>query len=435
MNPSNPSIPNPSIPNPAIPSLTGLRFLAAGCVVISHIMAAMMPPFQPMPTWHILLHSLSGLGMTLFFVLSGFVIHYTYSRMIREQGWTGVFNFFVARFARLYPLYIVCLLVDLEFSAGTRGAVSAFITGRAVPDFVWDALPYYLTMTQSWLYRPSAEHALIYQFGPIATIAWSISTEWFFYLCYPLACLVIARLSTLRANYIAAAALTVAGYGAVTLAVRYGGEINQFGISHFGDIADVSTHHQDSFFRWLVYFSPYSRLFEFLLGCLVASIHLKLINVAPSKQEQAFGLAGLVAALAGLAAMHYVMFGLARFIEYHQSFGYAPLVAIVIFCCVRYRNAIVDALASRPMVIGGDASYSIYLLHVVVVRLTILQFGVIMTFGPLDIVWIVGALAALMTASLASYYLWERPARLLLRRLALKPPAPRLDRETLAGRL
>ena len=426
--------PRQSISNPAIPSLTGLRFLAAGFVVISHMLAAMLPPGQAMPTWYFVLYSLSGLGMTLFFVLSGFVIHYTYSRTIREQRWTGVFNFFVARFARLYPLYFVCLLLDLEFSANTRGAVSSVITGRAVPDFVWDALPYYLTMTQSWFYRPMAGHSLVYQFGPIATIAWSISTEWFFYLCYPLACLVIARLTTVRANLVAAVVVTVVGYGLVTLALRNAQEINQFGVSHFGGIADFLISPQDSFFRWLLYFSPYSRLLEFLLGCLVASVHLKLRDAVPSKREQDFGLIALAAGLIGVGVMHIVMFAYGIMTSYHLSFGYAPLVGFVIFCCARYRNTISDALGSRPMVIGGDASYSIYLLHVVAVRATILQFGVTATFGPRDMLWLAGTLALLMAMALVSYYCWERPARQLLRRLALRP-APRPEKEMLAGRL
>jgi peptidoglycan/LPS O-acetylase OafA/YrhL len=141
----------------------------------------------------------------------------------------------------------------------------------------------------------------------------------------------------------------------------------------------------------------------------------------------------LAAGLIGLGVMHTVMFAYGIMTSYHMSFGYAPLVAFVIFCCARYRNAIADALGSRPMVIGGDASYSIYLLHVIAVRATILQFAVSVTFGPRDILWIAGTLALLMAMALVSYYFWERPARRLLRRLALQP-APRVQGES-ASRL
>jgi hypothetical protein len=54
--------------------------------------------------------------MTLFFVLSGFVIHYNYAASIERDGARGIANFFVARFARLYPLYIVVIAGTLVMS-------------------------------------------------------------------------------------------------------------------------------------------------------------------------------------------------------------------------------------------------------------------------------------------------------------------------------
>ena len=59
-----------------LPVLTGLRFLAAFSVMIGHGLGAFLghaqADFGPI-YWF---SQLSGLGMTLFFVLSGFVIHY-----------------------------------------------------------------------------------------------------------------------------------------------------------------------------------------------------------------------------------------------------------------------------------------------------------------------------------------------------------------------
>ena len=53
--------------------------------------------------------------MPLFFVLSGFVIHYNYAQPVHAQPLRGTYNFFVARFARLYPMYFVVLFADLFF--------------------------------------------------------------------------------------------------------------------------------------------------------------------------------------------------------------------------------------------------------------------------------------------------------------------------------
>src|SRR5947207_2900022 len=93
----------------SIPSLTGLRFLAALSVAISHATTLIMPMKGPAGAWYIILESLAGIGMPLFFVLSGFVIHYNYSETIKHERLRGIANFFSARFARIYPLFAVCL--------------------------------------------------------------------------------------------------------------------------------------------------------------------------------------------------------------------------------------------------------------------------------------------------------------------------------------
>jgi peptidoglycan/LPS O-acetylase OafA/YrhL len=60
--------------------------------------------------------------MTLFFVLSGFIIHYDYSEQITKYHWRGIVSFLIARFARLYPLYIGSVLLVLH--AASNPAVS-----------------------------------------------------------------------------------------------------------------------------------------------------------------------------------------------------------------------------------------------------------------------------------------------------------------------
>src|SRR5258708_19157471 len=93
-----------------IPSLTGLRFFAAAAVVLSHAIPKIVV-YDDTPYLLLLLIQLAAPGMTLFFVLSGFVIFLNYSRSIRTG--TDLWNFFVARFARLYPLFFVCIAFDL----------------------------------------------------------------------------------------------------------------------------------------------------------------------------------------------------------------------------------------------------------------------------------------------------------------------------------
>jgi Acyltransferase family len=76
-----------------IPALTGLRFLAAFSVAVAHAASISLRLEQP-PSWFSAiqncLETTAGFGMTLFFVLSGFVIHYNYRNLISSKGAASV---------------------------------------------------------------------------------------------------------------------------------------------------------------------------------------------------------------------------------------------------------------------------------------------------------------------------------------------------------
>jgi peptidoglycan/LPS O-acetylase OafA/YrhL len=412
----------PRTPHPArspIPSLTGLRFAAAFCVVLAHAIPKIVAlPKVQMPV--LLLSTLSAEGMSLFFVLSGFVIYYNYSHTIRSRA--GLYNFFVARFARLYPLYFAAMCYDMIIS----------VSYAKIPA-LWIGLPYYATLTQSWIYMAIGNNALIYQFGIISQLAWSISTEWFFYLLFPLACLAIVSLATVRKRLWATAILIVAALATLATLTAEAPALLTYGIETYGP---VGADPQDSFYRWLMYFSPYARLFEFLLGCLCASIFVTLS--APSKTEERMGLWLTYFALLVIAVLHWLMFGFEsgamwhRVVQgLHMNFGFAPFIALLIFCCARYRNGFSGFMAAPTLILCGEASYSLYLLHIVVINAFRYETGTIVTWHAALIACArMGmVIAACVGLSLVSWYTIEVPARRWLRRM-FSVSAPRATTET-----
>ena len=48
-------------------------------------------------------------GLTMFFVLSGFILTYNYLEEFRRPTFRTVWNFYLARWARTYPVYFISL--------------------------------------------------------------------------------------------------------------------------------------------------------------------------------------------------------------------------------------------------------------------------------------------------------------------------------------
>jgi peptidoglycan/LPS O-acetylase OafA/YrhL len=403
-----------------IPALTGLRFVAAFFVLLGHMLPKVMPFADP-PKWYVQISSVAAEGMTLFFVLSGFVIHYNYSARLSTGGMWGLRNFFAARFARLYPLYFVVLAYQLIFS----------FSYSQLPQATAKALPYYLLMVQTWFYWPLGKYGLIDELGILPAVAWSISTEWFFYMVYPLARIVVARLVGIRARLWLGVVLGVVIGSAIIAASLNASALNQFGIERFGAIGDSSVQMQYSMFRWLVYFSPYSRIFEFLLGCICASIFMTLKERKVSSKEEQLGFVALLATIVVTAVIHWVMFGPANkpndpcvITQFHMCFGFAPSMVIIIFCCARYNNIISRTLSSWPLVLCGEASYSLYLLHLLIVMAFRWESAPVSSFivGVGDFLRVVVAVFSAIGLSLITWRIVEVPARRWVRNALMSAP-------------
>src|SRR3984885_16373131 len=92
---------------PDRPALTGLRIRAAFSVLPAHGLSATLTNNEPPQGAVLWLMQASGFGMTLFFVLSGFVIHYNYAGLVTDGRLRGIAAFLWARFAPLYSLFLL----------------------------------------------------------------------------------------------------------------------------------------------------------------------------------------------------------------------------------------------------------------------------------------------------------------------------------------
>lgn len=403
---------------PDIPVLTGLRFYAAFFVLIAHGCAALLADHETPYGAIYWIRQASGVGMTLFFVLSGFVIHYNYANLVTGAGVKGIGSYLWARFARLYPLFLLMMLVYVLISSRHFD----YWTGHAERlNSTFRALPYFLFSVQSWFYVVIDGNPLLDAIGGASPITWSISTEWFFYFLYLTFVWLVLKSRTPPVTF-----LIILLWCLVWTAIAAGlynrsDRINAWAVAQFGPVADAGERPQDSVVRWLFYFSPYLRLGEFVLGSLVAQLYAQLRTVRVSALENAAGAAGFVAAAASAVAVTYVEYspnvGMTILREMNTNFALAPSAAVLIFCAARYRGAMFGLLTCRPVMVLGEASYSIYLVHLVILTTAarlLAPEGRSIFYELVELLLIV---LVIFVISIALYTYYEAPARRLLRGL------------------
>jgi peptidoglycan/LPS O-acetylase OafA/YrhL len=346
-------------------ALHGLRFLAAFCILFSHA-CSWLANFKDTRTIFGYGEFFTVYGMPLFFVLSGFVIHYNYSRLFStmRSRW-AIFEFLGARFARLYPLFISFFLVGFAVD----GVLQWYYEHKLNLLLV---MTHYLTLTQSWVYITLFGDRLLLD-GPFG-LSWSLSTEFFFYVTYIVLVLYVARMRSIAGLLIIAAAMSVLVLATFAYAAHHRDAISAFGMQYMNANIKGSDH---TVFWWFFYYSPYGRVFEFILGCLTAQIYAIFSQHPVSAREERWGRIVLNASLVFLLAFALVYlfrpFGpeVAKYAELLKlNFGCAVGLAALVFCVSRYRSSHVAMMLSTPlMVLLGDLSFSIYAVHTYTLRI------------------------------------------------------------------
>lgn len=141
-------------------ALDGLRAFAAAAVVWHHTINDTTGYFG------------RGVGVTTFFVVSGFLITRLLLREQERNGTIALAGFWIRRALRIFPLYFAVLGVYVLLVASLERGTSA---GAAF----WQSLPSYLTFTTNWFVQRNPGERVIFYF------AWSLAVQEQFYLIWP----------------------------------------------------------------------------------------------------------------------------------------------------------------------------------------------------------------------------------------------------------
>lgn len=291
-------------------SLTGLRFIAALFVFIHHFTPKWLPIslYDFFQEFHI--------GVTIFFVLSGFLICYRYSDSASiKKGWLK--NYFVNRIARIYPMYFLISIIPIIIYK--EGFTIFLLNVTFIRGFFQDFI-----FTGVWQ-------------------GWSLTVEECFYFLAPFIFL-------FRKNF----NIWLMCAGLISLGVALTAFFN-----------DINWHGFLGEYKFFWSFTFFGRCTEFFAGVQLA-LWLKRKSIPQKKTHYTF------TGFAGVFMMAYLISlfkGIHRWgIESYEGIILNNFILPVFICMIIYgliceRNILNKFLALPFLEVLGKSSYCFYLIH------------------------------------------------------------------------
>lgn len=351
-------------PTQRLDALTGLRWWAAFMVFFYH-----MRVFAPLPGPITLVFDQGYLGVTFFFVLSGFVLTWSMRPGVSTS------TFYWRRFARIWPAHMVALVF----------AVAVFYTWGPIPEgsflkpFDIGILLLSVVLLQGWWANP----AILFSGNPAA---WTLTVEALFYALHPWISRVLTPLAKRGALILALLA--------VVWALAYRGGVLLWPES------------------WLVSVPmPITRVPEFLLGMALAwamrSGWIPRLHPLIGVGSLAVVVLGIVVATVTPSVWFLAYFG-------NELFTIAVGLAIVSLTQATLRGR-TSIFATRWQVKLGEWSFAFYLVHATVIYLALRIFGY-QEPSWRNLVWMVVIFAVDLVLAWALHAWVERPVERRMRK-------------------
>lgn len=326
-----------------------LRFFAALSVALAHIGVAVEEHDRVDASVFRMIYPFDwGLGVDVFFIISGFIMYYLMHERFEEPGISG--RFLRRRLIRIVPLYWACTTLMVASILGAKQLINNNILD-----------PTHLIASYLFIPWPRANGEIF----PVFSLGWTLNYEILFYIVFAIALSMSRRIGL--AFVVLVFSVLVAGH---MLAPE-----SWWFLRYIGD--------------WII--------FEFLIG-----IALGMIFLNSSKRMPLLG--GITLIAAGLLAA--VVFYQTESYTFMPRLVTGGIPAAFIFVGTVFVNFTPDNRVARWLEVGGDASYALYLVHAFTANIVAIIGGRLglpspVTFG-MGVVVSVGA-------SILTYRFFEKP--------------------------
>jgi peptidoglycan/LPS O-acetylase OafA/YrhL len=350
---------------PELRALTGLRGVAAAIVALAHFGVPLPYDLQKFFRWE-------NAAVDLFFCLSGFTLSYVYARENFRLS-----DYLTARIARIYPLYFVTLvIIGSTYILPLVVNDATYPAGAAVSDFLLQAL-----MLNCWPIIGSGVH---WNFQ-----AWSISVEW---LCYILLFPLLLHLKAPRSDN--AKLLCVVALAALSYSLFMGCYDDR--ITDAALLYTAKSH-------WAYWVNPLRGVLGFTAGW-----------IAFASFEKQDGLHELCTRHSPEIWLGFVAVLILCYLISVPSHMLVFLFPFVVLAATDPASVTSRLLASRFFHFLGVISYSIYMVHFIMLLVFVCWFAAPETWSAPVYLMVV---AATCVVSIGTHFAIEVPARNAIREL------------------
>ncbi|WP_126357431.1 acyltransferase family protein [Cedecea lapagei] len=293
-----------------IKSLQAVRGIAALLVVMHHYKFSLAEKYTS--GWFSPILNAGGIGVTVFFILSGFVMIYS------SQDKKTSTEFFINRISRIYPAYLFFIIVSFFIGGG----MSIFHYADKAHGFI-----------TSLLFLPSVVvNAPAYiDFNTPSAVRWTLNYEMFFYLLFGLS-LFFKRQSVALLSMFAIILIAIPA------------------ASGFIPTADVSGYGYTSI---ALAFITNPIMYQFITGVIVGLTYKKIDSLLSEPVKKIILIVSVVLVLYFCFYLDFNNHGL-------KSSGW---IMLLFFTAVVLNRGWLDPFIPAVFIYLGEISFSIYLLH------------------------------------------------------------------------